>query len=76
MLAARVIALPPMVCFVRRQQILAVMHHVPSKMVLLSILKVVRAARVIALPPMVCFVRRHSILAISMQHVPLPMVSP
>jgi hypothetical protein len=55
-LAARVIARLPMVCFVRRQQILAVsMHHVLSKMVLLPIPKVVLAARVIARLPMVCF---------------------
>mgnify|MGYP006107871597 CR=1 FL=1 len=43
------------VCFARRQQILAAMHHVPSKMVLLPMLVIVRAARVIALPPVVCF---------------------
>ena len=46
------------VCFVRRPQILAVcMHHVPSKMVLLSIPKVVLVARVIARLSMVCFAR-------------------
>ena len=62
--------------FAHLQLILAGMHHAPLKMVLLSIPKVVRAARVIALLLLVCFVRRHSILADSMQHVPLPMVSP
>jgi hypothetical protein len=43
-------------CFARLQQILAVsIHHVPSKMVLLSIPKVVLAGRVIARLPMVYF---------------------
>ena len=42
--------------FAQLQQIRVVsMHDVPSKMVLLSIPKVVCAARVIARLPMVCF---------------------
>ena len=45
------------VCFVRCQQILAVMqHHARLLMVLLSILKVVLVERIIARLPMVCFV--------------------
>jgi hypothetical protein len=60
----------PQVCFVRHQQILAIsMHHALLLMVLLSILKVVRAERVIALLlPMACFVHRPQILAV-MHHV-------
>jgi hypothetical protein len=50
------IATQGLVCFVHLQQILAGLLHVPPKMVLLSIPKVVLAARVIARPPMVCFV--------------------
>jgi hypothetical protein len=50
------------------------MHHVPSKMVLLSIPKVVLAARVIARHPMVCFAHPQQILAVSMHHVPSKMV--
>jgi hypothetical protein len=52
--AERVIALLPMVCFVRRHSILALsIHRAPSKMVLLSIPKIVLAEQVIALLSMV-----------------------
>jgi len=60
--AARVTAPRPgliilMVCFARRQQILAVsMHHALSKMVLLSIRVIVRAARVIVIHQLDCSV--------------------
>ena len=50
------------------------MHHVPSKMVLLSIPKVVRAARVIARLPMVCFVWLHEVLVTPKSCVQLLMV--
>ena len=56
-LAERVIARLPMVCFVRRPQILAVlMHHALLLMVVLSILEVVLAERLIVLYQMDCIV--------------------
>jgi len=58
--AERVIALLPMVCFVRRHSMLALsIHHAPLKMVLLSIPNIVLAVRVTALLPMVYSVWLH-----------------